>query len=223
MRVLGIETSSARGSVALFEGDQIVAYAASEEPGRHSERTLPLINQLLAQVGWPRTHIERIGVGVGPGNFTGLRMGLALASGLTLGLGVPSVGVGSLRAVAFGVPAEDPRLRVAVRDARRGDYFVAAYTAHGAEVLAPCALPQVTLAEHLTSLLPPGPYVVLGTELPGHPYAATELTSEPDARVVARLAATLDPAQHPALPEYVRGPDVIRPRLIPSPLEMPRT
>ncbi len=223
MRVLGIETSSPRGSVALVEGDQVVAHAVSDEPGRHSERILPLIDGLFAQLGWPRTSIQRVGVGVGPGNFTGLRMGLALASGLTLGLGVPAVGVGSLRAVAAGLPSDDPRLRVVVRDARRGDFFVGAYSSRGEEVLAPIALPQATLADQLASLVPPGPYVVLGTELSGHPFAANELTAEPDARVVARLAATLSPDAHPPAPHYVRGPDVVRPRLVPSPLALPRS
>ncbi len=223
MRVLGIETSSVRGSVALVEGSRVVAHAFQDEPNRHGERLLPLIDGLLRQAGWERDQLERIGVGVGPGSFTGLRVGIALAGGLSLGLGVPAVGVGSLRALAGGLPAEEKRLRVVVRDARRGDYFLAAYASDGAEVLAPLALPQASLRDELRKLLPNEPWVMVGTRFPDLPCAENELTAEPDARVVARVAMALDPAVHPALPEYVRGPDVVRPRMPASPLSQPRS
>jgi tRNA threonylcarbamoyladenosine biosynthesis protein TsaB len=223
VRVLGIETSSVRGSVALVDGDRVVTHAFQDEPNRHGERLLPLVDGLLAEVGWKRGSIERVGVGIGPGNFTGLRVGIALATGLSLGLGAPAVGVGSLRAIAGGLGAEDQRLRVVVRDARRGDYFIAAYTADGVEVLAPVAIPQPTLKENLQRLLPSTPWVIVGTPFADLPCAETDLTLEPDARVVALAAQHLDPAAHPALPEYVRGPDVIRPNLPISPLTQPRS
>lgn len=223
MRVLGIETSSVRGSVALVDGDRVVSHAFQDEPNRHGERLLPLVDELLADAGWDRNAIERVGVGIGPGNFTGLRVGIALAGGLSLGLKVPAVGVGSLRTLAGGLGSDDERLRVVVRDARRGDYFIAAYTADGVEVLAPIAIPQQALKESLQRLLPDTPWVVVGTSIPDLPCAETELTREPDARVVALLAQHLDPTVHPALPEYVRGPDVVRPNLPASPLSQPRS
>lgn len=223
MRVLGIETSCQRGSVALVEGDQVVATAHHEEPNRHGERLLPLIEELLAASGWRRKDLERIAVGVGPGSFTGLRVGLALATGLSLGLRVPAVGVGSLRALAAGHDAADPRLRVVVRDARRSEFFVAAYSAEGVELQAPEAVPQALAPDLVRRLAGERPFVVLGTTLEGLPCAESELTRTPDARVVARLAGSLDPALHPALPQYVRGPNAVRPQLPPSPLALPRT
>lgn len=218
MRVLAIETSSLRGSVALVQGDRIVASAHHEEPNRHGERLLPLIDELLAQSGWGRSSIERLGVGIGPGSFTGLRVGIALAAGVALGLGVPLVGVGSLRAVAAGHSASDPRLRVVVRDARRNEHFVAVYDADGAEVQAPEAIPQALTTERIRDLVNMRPFVVLGLPLPDLPCASSELTEHPDARAVGRLAQQLAPDEHPPQPHYVRGPNAIRPQLPPSPL-----
>src|SRR5690606_25308406 len=115
----------------------------------HGERLLPLLDDLLERCDWARSSIERIGVGIGPGSFTGLRVGIALAAGVSLGLGVPLVGVGSLRALAAGHPQADPRLRVVVRDARRNEHFVAVYDANGTELVAPEAVPQALTAERV--------------------------------------------------------------------------
>lgn len=223
MRVLGIETSSLRGSVALVEGERVVATAHHEEPHRHGERLLPLLDGLLADRGWSRSSLDRIGVGVGPGSFTGLRVGIALATGLSLGLGVPLVGVGSLQALAARHPASDPRLRVVVRDARRNEHFVAVYDVDGSERAEPQAVPQALTPERVRTLVGDEPFVVLGPLLPDLPCADDEPSRGPDAEAVARLAAHLAPDAHPALPHYVRGPNAIRPHLPPSPLALPRT
>lgn len=223
MRVLGIETSSLRGSVALVEGDRVVGTAHHEEPHRHGERLLPLLDELLARCGWRRGSLDRVGVGVGPGSFTGLRVGIALATGISLGLGVPLVGVGSLRALAAGHPASDPRLRVVVRDARRNEHFVAVYDVDGNERTEAHAVPQALTPERVRGLVGGAPFVVVGARLPELPCADGEPLHSPDAGAVARLAASLDPAAHPALPHYVRGPNAIRPNLPPSPLALPRS
>lgn len=224
MRVLGIETSCQRGSVALVEGDRVVAAAHHDEPNRHGECLLPLIDGLLGECGWSRQDVERIGVGVGPGSFTGLRVGIALATGMSLGLGVPLVGVGSLQALAAGHPSSDARMRIVVRDARRDEYFIAAYDPFGVELRAPAAIPQAQALEHVRTLVDDGaPYVVLGTPFAELPCEVSEFTRDPDARAVALLAQTFDPGLHPALPHYVRGPNAIRPQLPASPLSQPRT
>ena len=104
MRCLGIETSTRQGSVALVEHDQVVSVRLHQELNRHGERMLPLVEQLLSEAGWPLSSLDRIGVGIGPGSFTGLRIGVALAQGIGLGLACPVVGVGSLHAMAFAAP-----------------------------------------------------------------------------------------------------------------------
>lgn len=217
VRCLGIETSSRRGSVALVERDRVVGVRLHEEVNRHGERIVPLVEELLAEAGWSRESLDRVGVGIGPGSFTGLRIGLALASGIALGLGCPIVGISSLRAMAFAAPSEaDPV--AAVLDARRSEYFVAVYSAAGEELVAPQAIPQAGAEQRVIALV--------GREIRpvGLPTASwanhwrSELTDLPSAIATARLAAGADPASSPALPAYLRGANAIKPNLPPSPL-----
>jgi tRNA threonylcarbamoyladenosine biosynthesis protein TsaB len=224
MRVLGIETSTRRGSVAAFEGGRTLGTLAHEEPSAHAERVLALVERLLDEVGWSRSSIERVAVGIGPGSFTGLRVGIALAQGIALGLGRPIVGVGSLAALASFAPASDRRLRVPVLDARRGELFVAAYDPDGKERLAPEAVPLARVPALLGELCGPGELVLIGeaSRLVGGGYdvlAGGELEL-PHATAVARLGAELDPAAAPAEPTYVRGPGATPQNLPPSPLAL---
>ena len=221
MRVLGIETSTRRGSVAaVLDGTTLGAFA-HEAPNEHAERVLALIEVLLAEVGWSRTSLDRIAVGIGPGSFTGLRVGIALAQGIALGLERPLVGVGSLQALASAVAATDARVRVPVLDARRGELFIAAYDATGTELLAPSAVPvgeagafvresvagELVLVGEAAHLVGTGFDVLSGGEL-----------DLPHASTVARAGATLDPATAPVEPVYVRGPGATPQNLPPSPL-----
>src|SRR5688572_6886733 len=112
VRVLAIETSGPRGSVALLEDERLIIELEHDQPNAHAERILPLVERALASAGFDRTSLDRLAVGVGPGSFTGLRVGIALAEGLALGLGIPIVGVPSLRAMAAAAPAADGRIRV---------------------------------------------------------------------------------------------------------------
>lgn len=227
MRVLALETSSLRGSVALLEGTsledaRVCGFACHAEPNRHAERIWGLFGAVFAQAGWSKDQIERVSVGVGPGAFTGIRVGLSLAQGLMLGLGVEGVGVGSLRALSVSLPQVDRRLRVVLRDARREEFFLAAYDPHGREVVAPCAISQAGARDAVLERFHGQEYVVLGTEIDGLPCLVGEGTTEPDARGVGRLALCLSPKEAPVSPEYVRGPNVVKPNLPVSPLAGPR-
>ena len=223
MRILGIETSSRRGSVALCDGARLVARAEHSEPNAHAERMLALVEQALAEAGWSRSSLDRVAVGIGPGSFVGLRVGIALAEGLGLGLGRPVVGVSSLRAMLAAVPAEEPAARVALLDARRAELFVAAASAEGRELIEPRAVPrteiQALLATVQAERLLIGE-VVAELELSERRLSAPDLNL-PDARWVAELGRTLEPEFAPALPLYVRGPGATRPNLPPSPFGEP--
>lgn len=218
MRILGIETCSRRGSVALCEGEVLVARCEHLEPQSHAERMLSLVERALAETAWPRASLDRIAVGVGPGSFVGLRVGIALAEGLGLGLGRPVVGVVSLHAMLAAVPATIPDPRVAMLDARRGELFVAAESADRHALLEPRAVPRSEIHALLASL---GSPIVVGEvarelELAQRVLTGTEFDL-PDAHWVARLGATLDAAVSPAVPLYVRGPGATEPNLPPSP------
>jgi len=219
VRCLGIETSSRQGSVALVEADQVVSLRLHHELNRHGERMLPLVEELLAEAGWSLQSLDRIGVGIGPGSFTGLRIGVALAQGIALGLGCPVVGVSSLQAMVFAAPPSDLPT-AAVLDARRDEYFVALFSSAGAELVGPRTISQVD-AERTLVELAGGPLRVLG--LPAVTWSngfQSDLTDLPSAAATGRLAALLDPAQHPALPAYIRAADAVKPNLPPSPLQV---
>jgi tRNA threonylcarbamoyladenosine biosynthesis protein TsaB len=220
--VLGVETSTRRGSVAAWADGRSLGAFEHDVPNAHAEALLPLLERLLAEVGWSRSSIDRLAVGVGPGSFTGLRVGIALAQGIAIGLDRPLVGCGSLAAMARGVPVDDRRVRVPVLDARRGEFFVAAYEPGGAPLATPFAVPRPEASRRLATLLAGRDHVLLGE-------GAAELSIDaprigrpdldlPHASWVAVLGAELDPTAAPPEPEYVRGPGAILPDLPPSPL-----
>jgi tRNA threonylcarbamoyladenosine biosynthesis protein TsaB len=217
VRVLGIETSTTQASVALLEGGRIVLERSSARPKQSAERLLPLIAELLSEAGWQRGSLDRLGVSVGPGSFTGLRVGIACAQGLSLGLGVPLVGVGSLRAMARAVPDDVPGVCCAVLDARRAEVFAAAYTTGplAAEVLAPIALPTASALETLGArLTAPVAWIGSGLSLLGRTATCSGPgTREPSAAAIGLLAEQLDPATHPALPVYIRDAGATLPDL----------
>jgi tRNA threonylcarbamoyladenosine biosynthesis protein TsaB len=152
MIVLGFDTSTPASAVALRLADGVTlrAYdtpAAGERPG-HTAQLLQRASELLAQAATGWGEVERIAVGVGPGTFTGLRVGIATARGLAQSLGVELVGVGSLRVLAHPSGA---RSVLAMIDARRGEAFVAAYRGQR-ELAPPRALPPQALGDLVTQL-----------------------------------------------------------------------
>ena len=147
--LLGFDTSTPVTAVGvLLDGGEVLDAYDDPPPGQrpgHASRLLPLAADLLARVGAGWRQVERVAVGLGPGSFTGLRIGVATARGLAQSLGVPVAGVSSLRALAVGAASEAPGATVmSVIDAGRGEAFVAAWAGErqvGApDVLAPDAL-----------------------------------------------------------------------------------
>jgi tRNA threonylcarbamoyl adenosine modification protein YeaZ len=118
--VLAFDTSVAHCAAALLLRGQVVAEAREEMAKGQAERLMPMIEEMLgrARFGWG--DLAGIAVGVGPGNFTGIRISVAAARGLALGLGVPAVGVTALEAVAF---CGAGRMRVATPSSRGAVYL----------------------------------------------------------------------------------------------------
>jgi len=170
MIVLGLDTATYATSVALceLEGDAAGAPAPQRalelrddpppggRPG-HARASLALAERALERAGCRWEQIGRIAVGVGPGTFTGLRVGIATAHGLALALGIELVGVSSLRALALGAQEaageHGAELICAVLDARRGEVFAACWRAVGVAeeppLAPPTALAPGRLAEQL--------------------------------------------------------------------------
>jgi len=160
MIVLGFDTATPATAVALRLADGSTAQARDdpppgEHPG-HATRLLAMSDELLRQAGIGWNQIERIAVGVGPGTFTGLRVGIATARGLAQSLGAELVGVSSLRALAQAAfAAEGADGVLAVIDARRGEVFVAAYGPSEEEEAAPAELttPRALAPEDLAGVI----------------------------------------------------------------------
>jgi tRNA threonylcarbamoyladenosine biosynthesis protein TsaB len=155
MIVLGFDTSTPATAVAVRLSDGTVNHARDDPPAGahpgHATRLLDLANQLLSRAGVAWNQLDRIAVGLGPGTFTGLRVGVATARGLAQSLDVELVGVSSLQALAAAALSAEPESAVlAVIDARRGEAFAAAYERgdHGSvrELAPPRAVPPQELA-----------------------------------------------------------------------------
>ena len=156
-----------------------------------SERLLPLLEQVLAPHTW--RDLTAIAVGTGPGNFTGVRIGVAMARGLALGLNIPAIGVTRLEALAHGLP----RPITVIEDARRGSVYVQGFgTADDRALL----LDHADLPHGLETSL------VTGNAAPNALPAAV-----PIAHAIAHVAASRAAPQPRAAPFYLRGADAAPP------------
>lgn len=197
--VLAFDTSAAHCAAALLWDGRVISRHEAMQKGQ-AERLMPLLEALLAEAGIGWRDLDLLAVGTGPGNFTGVRIAVAAARGLALGLGIPALGVSRLEAMAHG--AARP---VTVVDAARGGAFhVQTFHAEGAgEVL---LMPA-------TALGPPGAHRV-GSDgrAPAQPLA--EAMAQ-----IARLRGGGGGARRPA-PFYLRGADA-SPPADPPPVILP--
>src|SRR5258706_11061756 len=103
-----MDRSTRRAEVALWEGGACVARERNTEAAKHAETLLVLVDRLFALSGWSKSGIDVVVPGLGPGSFTGVRVGLATAKGIALGLGRPIVGVSGLEAMAGALDEQAP-------------------------------------------------------------------------------------------------------------------
>jgi tRNA threonylcarbamoyladenosine biosynthesis protein TsaB len=182
--------------------------APGERPG-HATQLLPLATRLLDEAGLTFTDVDRIAVGIGPGTFTGLRIGVATARALAQASGAELVGVSTLRTLATGAGRDGPVL--AVIDARRGEAFVAEYDGDE-ELRAPAAVTPETLGSIVRPGVPAvGDGAVRFREVLEPPGAEVPADGSPlhqvSALALARLAAGTPATGESVIPEYLRLPD----------------
>lgn len=225
MNVLGLDTATPATVAGVLRADgEAFERRDDPPPGQrpaHGGRLLELIEQALADAGLGWDELNRIAVGVGPGGFTGLRIGISTARALAQARGLALVAVGSLEALALGAAGAGPVL--AVLDARRGEAFAAAWASAGPgelgePLLAPAALPPDALAERVRKL-PDAPLAAGDGALRFRAQLeAAGATVPPDgdsahrisAVDVCRLGATGTPTDRDALlPDYLREPDAV--------------
>lgn len=201
MIVLAIDTCLGACSAAVLDGERVLASRVESMARGHQERLAPLVAQVMDEAGIAFGRLDRVGVTVGPGSFTGLRVGLAFAKGLAQALSIPAVGVGALEALAHGAPGRV----LAVLDAKRGQVYLQAF-ADGAAVSAPDVLPLETAAARVAEFSPDtliGNGAVLLCEMT--PRAHVLPVDQADPIAVARLASALPLV--PPRPLYLRAPD----------------
>jgi len=182
--LLALETSAERGGVALFEGDALIGEADVGADERHAASLLVCLDALLARVGRPLGDVDRIALAIGPGSFTGLRIGLATALGLAFGTARKLVPVPTLAALAL--QADTPGLVVPLLDARRNEVYAGLYDGAGRALRddACCAL------DDWLALLPAGELALLGSGADLH-RAKLEAALGPRARVLPVAAGAL--------------------------------
>ena len=215
MRVLVIDTALGLCSAGVFEvegGEVRVLGLRSEAMTKgHQERLAGMVRDAAAEAGGFGA-IDRIGVTVGPGSFTGLRVGLAFAQGLGAALGRPVVGISTLDGLAASVGGEGPT--AALIDARRGQVY-ARFWSGGAPQGPAEALSIETARERAGALGPDARLVGSGTGLIADDPALESLPG-PAPAALARLAAAADPGTSPPRPIYLRAPDATPPTRLPG-------
>jgi tRNA threonylcarbamoyladenosine biosynthesis protein TsaB len=190
--VLGIETSGLTGSIALCQGAECLAEVRLEEaPRRHAQTLVSQIGVLLREAGHGVRDLGAVAVSIGPGSFTGLRVGVVCAKTLAYATGCQLAAVDTLHAIAANSPAEVHRVHV-IADALRGDAYVATYrlsdgfwtTEHAPTI----AAAQPWLAERAPGDVISGPGLASYADFV--PQACRQLPAEawtPRAPVIARL------------------------------------
>ncbi len=124
--LLSLDTSTRTAGVALYDGSQVAAEMSWTSRDYHTSDLVPVVQQALARTGITAASLQAIGVALGPGSFTGLRIGLAVAKGMALARRIPLVGIPTLDVLAAAQPALDMPM-LAVLQAGRGRLAVGAY------------------------------------------------------------------------------------------------
>jgi len=216
MRVLALDAATEVCSVALLDGERLVTRCA--EPGRpHAQQILGMVDAVLTEGRVSLSGLDGLAASIGPGAFTGVRIGVAVAQGLAFGAGLPVAPVGTLEALAFQLIASGAERALACLDARMGEVYWGCFAADAARGVVAQGLLQVGPPSAVQP--PPGAlYQGIGRGFAAYPTLAAqpglllnpeEAQALPHAREFARLGALclargegIDPAA--LSPLYIR-------------------
>ena len=215
MRILAIDTSCAAASVAVVDGGAAEPLAVMSRPMArgHADALAPMVEEVMRGLDGGFGSLTRLAVATGPGSFTGIRIGLAMARAMAVALGIPVVGVSTL--AAFAAPLlSAPRSGIiaAAIDARHASVYFQLFEPSGR----PLGPPRCDSVRECVRGIGAGPALLVGTAAAivadeahraGLPYDLSAAADSPDIMAVARMGLALDPAASPARPLYVKPPD----------------
>jgi tRNA threonylcarbamoyladenosine biosynthesis protein TsaB len=213
-RVLAIDTALGACSVCVYDAEPglPVSVEAEEMETGHAEALMPMIERVMARVDGGFSSLSRVAVSIGPGSFTGLRIGISAARGIGLAAGIPVVGVSTLAAYAAPlINAQDAGVIAVAIDARHGAVFFQCFSTAGRTIVLPRVLPIKEAARAIGA----GPVKLAGTGAGGLAVESmtlglktviADLRPAPDISAVARLGAIADPKTAPPKPLYLRPP-----------------
>ena len=184
--ILAFDTSAAHCAAALLQGGTITTRIDEMAKGQ-AEHLMPMLTEVLSDAGLSWSDLDAIGVGTGPGNFTGIRISVSAARGLALGLSIPAIGVNGFEALVHGLPLPI----TALIDAPRGNAYLQHFTVDG-----PQAPEMIVVADH---------------QIDG-PLAPTLNAADHVANIARVAAERLGQQQPRPAPLYVRAADAAPPR-----------
>ncbi|MBV8781516.1 MAG: tRNA (adenosine(37)-N6)-threonylcarbamoyltransferase complex dimerization subunit type 1 TsaB, partial [Phycisphaerae bacterium] len=214
-RTLALETSGRTGSVAFAEGDRIISEQSFDYGLQNAARILPMIDEMCRAEAWSPADIQRIAISIGPGSFTGLRIGVTLAKTLAFATGAVLIPVPSIHVLAANAPADSNEI-IIVLDAKRGQIFTARLRRQSDRWTEVEPAHLGTLAAILDRS--PRPVHLIGEGIPYHRESIRDDTgivlTDPSlwighASIVAKLADEFRAISDPAalIPLYIRKPE----------------
>ena len=218
MIVLGLDTATKACSVAVWRDGAVLAHECVRMERGHTEVLIPMVKRVLGAAALAFRDLDLVAVTVGPGAFTGLRVGLAAARGIALAADVPCIGVTTLEAIAAAVPRRegDSRVVLVVLETKRGDFYAQAFSPEGVGLAPPRAvdaavLPDLVEGREVVVAGDAGAAVIAGLHAAGMVAERAAGAEYADACIVAgiaarRMRAKEGPLQRP-LPLYVRRPE----------------
>ncbi|TCU18082.1 tRNA threonylcarbamoyl adenosine modification protein YeaZ [Rhizobium sullae] len=207
MIVLALDTAGVDCAAALYDsGRDAVLGEASDLIGKgHAEHLMGIIDRVLKQADMKLAMAERVAVTIGPGSFTGIRVGVAAARGFGLALNIPTVGITTLETMAAAQREKTPsRPVLAAMDAKRGEIYLQSFSADGLAF----DEPRAVTVEEAQAFAANFDGEITGSATPLlKPNATGEHANKFPISIVARLGAAADPGSGKPKPLYLRGPD----------------
>lgn len=214
MKILALDTASSWCAAAVYDsGSGAVLAEVSEDIGKgHAEVLMDYIERVMTQAGIAMSELDRVAVNVGPGSFTGVRIGVSAARGFALALGRPAIGVSAFDALASDVAISHPGQPVLVLlEAHRGEIYAQAFGSDAHATAGPMVLARdealALIQQQSSQTVLAGSAAATLNEILAGTFSVARIKPTGHIGTFAKLAALREPGEAPK-PLYMRGPDV---------------